>query len=462
VVTCRGYDVIIVGAGPAGIFAACELAEAHAFKIALLDQGMDLPERLTKQAEAAGRDQAVTLHGFGGAGAFSDGKLTLSPEVGGRLVELMGREATEQLIAEVDRRWQEFGAPAALYGGDSAKVADLQRRAIRAGLKLVEVPLRHVGTDLAPRVLGAMREALLGRAELLMNCRAEEIGRAGGGFVVRLASGQELWARYLILAPGRTGAAWLRDQARRLGLNLVQNPVDLGVRVETHAAVLEELTSALYEFKLLYRSRTFDNLVRTFCVCPYGEVVLERIDDVLTVNGHSYADRRTENTNFALLVSSRFTEPFDDPIAYGLYIARLANLLGDGVLIQRLVDLRQGRRSTAHRLEHSLVRPTLKQAAPGDLSYVLPYRHLAALMEMLEAMEELAPGIWEGHTLLYGVELKLYSQRLQLTAELESEVPGLFACGDGAGVTRGLVQACASGLAAARAILRRAGRLGRP
>lgn len=450
------YDVVIVGAGPAGMFAALELARCSSLSTALLDQGMDLPERVAERGQG-GHGPAALLHGFGGAGAFSDGKLGLSPEVGGRLPEILGRAQTERLIAEADLVWREFGAPEQLYGADAEAVGRLQARAVRCSLKLVEVPLRHVGTELLPVVLGGIREALAPRVDLRMGERVEELlVRDGRAIGVRLADGRQIDARYVVVAPGRSGAAWLRDQALKHGLSLAQNPVDLGLRVEVAAPILEELTSALYEFKLIYWSRVFDNAVRTFCVCPYGEVVTEQIDDVVTVNGHSYAQRRTPNTNFAVLVSSSFTEPFDDPIAYGLYIAKLANLLGDGVIVQRLTDLRQGRRSTAHRLAHSIVQPTLATATPGDLSYALPYRHLAALLEMLEAMEGLTPGIWEGHTLLYGVELKLYSQRLKLTHELETEVRNLFACGDGAGVTRGLAQASASGLAAARAILARA------
>jgi uncharacterized FAD-dependent dehydrogenase len=451
------YDVIIVGAGPAGVFAALELVRKSQLSVALVDQGMDLPQRLERRANTERPDPTLLTHGFGGAGAFSDGKLTLSPEVGGHLPEIIGRQATEALIRDVDRTWLEFGAPSELHGADSKRVGELQARAVRCGLKLVELPLRHVGTDLAPKILQAIRDELMNRADLFMNMPVDSILTHEAGVKgVGLADGREIAAQFVIAAPGRGGAGWLRKEALRLGLSMTHSPVDLGLRVEVPAPVLAELTDNLYEFKLLYWSPTFDNLVRTFCVCPYGEVVAEQVGDVLTVNGHSYAHRRTENTNFAILVSSRFTEPFDDPIAYGLYIAKLANLLGNGVLVQRLIDLRQGRRSTPHRLSHSIVSPTLRDATPGDLSYALPYRHLRVLMEMLETMEGLAPGVWEGHTLLYGVEIKLYSQRLKLTHELETEVPNLFACGDGAGLTRGLVQASASGIAAARAIIARA------
>jgi len=259
----------------------------------------------------------------------------------------------------------------------------------------------------------------------------------------------------VILAPGRSGNSWVRAEARRIGMSTLPSPIDLGIRVETPAAVLKEVTDVTYESKLVYYSRSFDDKVRTFCMNPYGEVVTEILDDVVTVNGHSYADRKTENTNFALLVSTTFTEPFDDPSSYGRHIARLANLLGKGVIVQRLGDLMSGRRSTRERIARSIVRPTLGEATPGDLSFVLPYRYLQDILEMLEALDRVAPGINSRNTLLYGVEVKFYSNRLRLTDTFETEVEGLFAVGDGAGVTRGLLQASCSGMVAGGEVARR-------
>jgi uncharacterized FAD-dependent dehydrogenase len=247
----------------------------------------------------------------------------------------------------------------------------------------------------------------------------------------------------------------LTQLARDLDLSLSINPVDIGVRVELPAHVLAPLTDLLYEPKFIYFSHSFDDRVRTFCVCPYGEVVTEWAGDVLTVNGHSYAHQRTENTNFAVLVSKNFTQPFKEPIAYGKYIARLANLLSGGIMVQRLGDLRAGRRTTEQRLERCITRPTLREATPGDLNLVLPHRYVANILEMIDALDKVAPGVGLRHTLLYGVEAKFYSSRLELTRDLETGVGNLFAAGDGAGVTRGLVQASASGLIAAREILRR-------
>ncbi len=279
--------------------------------------------------------------------------------------------------------------------------------------------------------------------------------RDGVATGVTCTDGSSYSADAVIVAPGRQGASWLVDECHRLGIAVRTNPVDIGVRVEVPAVVMEPLTSVLYESKLVSYARTFDDPVRTFCMNPHGVVSVENYGDVVTVNGHSYADRKTEYTNFALLVSTDFTQPFDDPITYGKSIARLANLLGDDIIVQRLGDLLSGHRSTAERLRRSTVQPTLGGATPGDLSFVLPFRHLRDILDMLEALDELAPGVNARDTLLYGIEVKFYSARPQLDQGLQTEIENLYAIGDGAGVTRGLVQASASGVLAARSILRR-------
>ena len=359
------------------------------------------------------------------------------------------------LIQEVDSIYQSLGAPPEIHGGDPDTLELLKTKARHAGMIFIPTRLRHIGTENCQKILSRLKERLTGHVEIRTHCRAQRIMVKDGAVTgVALDNEEVVGARYVIAAPGRSGAAWIREEARRLAIPSVPSPVDIGVRVEVPAPVLAPLTEAAYEAKLIYYSRTFDDKVRTFCMNPYGEVVLEDLDGLVTVNGHSYTSRKTENSNFAILVSSTFTEPFDDPISYGQYIARLANLLGQGALVQRLGDLQVGRRTTAARLERCLTRPTLKSATPGDLSFVLPYRYLKDILEMLEALDALAPGINNRHTLLYGVEVKFYSHRLKLSPELETPIRNLFIIGDGAGITRGLIQASASGLIAARAIIR--------
>jgi hypothetical protein len=358
-----------------------------------------------------------------------------------------------ELLDEVDKTYLTFGAPEEVYGVDHEAMEDLARRATLADLHLIPARIRHMGTDRCPAVLTAMRQALEGKIEIRTEVEAQTI-LADNGKVIGLetSAGESIGGQYIILAPGRVGSQWLTEQSDRLGLRRIDNPVDVGVRVEVPAPVMEEICRSAYESKLVFYSKAFDDKVRTFCMCPNGEVVIEQNDGVMTVNGHSYAAKKTDYTNFALLVSTAFTEPFREPIAYGRYLASLANLLGGGVLVQRLGDLVAGRRSTTERIEHGLVRPTLKEATAGDLSSVLPYRHMEDILEMLQALDKIAPGVASRHTLLYGVEVKFYSARPKLTSALETEVTNLFAIGDGAGVTRGLVQASASGLVAAREI----------
>ncbi len=459
------YDVIIVGAGPAGIFTALELVKnKNNLKVLILEKGKDLEQRICPSREKRNAcrqcNPCATICGWGGAGAFSDGKLTLSTEVGGSLEQYIGESLLQELINYIDEIYVQFGAPKKIYGLEQKeKIREFQHKAAQAELKLVPVAIRHLGTGRCQEILRLMHDYLTARGvEIRANCPVKAVlteGKQVQG--VTTAGGESIYAGYVVLAPGREGAEWLTKEARRLGLGMEINPVDIGVRVEVPAAVMEPLTSVFYESKFIYYSRAFDDKVRTFCMNPYGEVVLENIDGLVTVNGHAHAYKKTNNTNFAVLVSKTFTEPFKEPIAYGRYVASLANLLGGGVIVQRLGDLIAGHRSTPERIKKCLTIPTLTQATPGDLSLVFPYRHLVAIVEMLKALNEVAPGVYSRYTLLYGVEVKFYSSRLSLTNSLETQVKNLFAAGDGAGITRGLAQSSASGVVVAREILNREG-----
>jgi uncharacterized FAD-dependent dehydrogenase len=440
------YEVIIVGAGPAGIFAALTLAERGIKPVLMLEQGRDLSQRRPLNPEDR-------LCGWGGAGAYSDGKLTLSTEVGGFLRDFLDQPSLDRLLSATDRLYVAHGAPNRVFGEYSPKVEELAERARMADLEMIPARIRHIGTENCLTILDRFYQSLAGRVEMRTQSRVENLVADSGCIRgVKLADGQTINSRFVIVAPGRSGAAWMKKEAESLGLKTRANSVDIGIRVELPAPVLKEITDIAYESKLIYYSKTFDEKVRTFCMNPHGEVVTEENGGITTVNGHSYANKRSENTNFAILVSSAFTEPFDDPIAYGVHIARLANLLGGGVLVQRLGDLLAGRRSTKTRIERCLTRPTLRSATPGDLSFVFPYRHLLSIIEMLQALDKVAPGVYSRHTLLYGVEVKFYSHRIEVSSNMETGVSNLFAVGDGAGITRGLLQASASGIIAAQAI----------
>lgn len=460
----KNYDVVIVGAGPAGIFASLELCNTG-LEVLLLDKGREIDARVCPVQNRSGCCALCSpchlVSGFGGAGAFSDGKLTLSTQVGGRLKELVGFDQARALIDYVDSIYLKFGAPHKVYGmGENT--AELEREAASAGLTLTPVKLRHLGTELCHETLKAMRNYLSSKLGIRLRTTIKNIIVDDGAVkAVETSNGERLSCRYLILAPGREGAEWLCNEAIRLNLSLDSNPVDVGCRIEVPMPTMEKLTSTLYESKLEFYSKSFNDRVRTFCMCPGGEVIMESTggsDPVITVNGIGYIQPRTKNTNFALLVSTTFTEPFHEPIAYGKYLARLANILSGGVLVQRLGDLMDGRRSTQARLQNNPTEPSLKAATPGDLSFALPYRYLKSIVEMLQAMDKLVLGVASPYTLLYGIEVKFYSSKLKLTPCLETEISNIFAAGDGAGVSRGLVQASASGIVAAREILKRLGK----
>lgn len=456
------YNVAIIGAGPAGIFSALEIVKLKPdWKVVLIEKGERIEDRKCLLREGYAKcpscKKCGLLCGWGGAGAFSDGKLTLTPDVGGNLVDYMSRKDVEDLIDYADNLYLKFGATKEVFGTDSKVFHEIERKAALAELKLVHSPVRHLGTERSLDVLKNMQDYLSENITILNNVSAKslvvECEQVKG---IVLDNGDIIKAEYTIIAPGREGADWLTHEFAKNKIGMVNNAVDVGVRVELPAPVFEPLTDKLYESKLVYYSPKFGDAVRTFCMNPNGEVVQENYNGIATVNGHSYANIKTKNTNFALLVSEQFTEPFKEPIAYGQHIASLANMLAGGILVQRFGDLLEGRRSTPERLKSSIIEPTLKCATPGDLSLVLPYRQLTSIIEMLFALDKIAPGTASRYTLLYGIEVKFYSARVKLTNELETEgVKNLFTIGDGAGVTRGLIQASASGVHVARVICSR-------
>jgi uncharacterized FAD-dependent dehydrogenase len=466
-------DVLIIGAGPAGIFTALELSKLnHELKILIVDNGRTIEKRkcpARATGVCVGCNPCAITRGWSGAGAFSDGKLSLSPAVGGRLTEYMKEEQAQELIDYADSIYRRFGAQEKVYGLDTRRVEELQYEASRHNIQLIHCPVRHLGTELAYDVLKGMYEHLMSNTNTtfwelaeVKNILAGPEGAIGATIQRRDEDElDEVFAKYVVAAPGRGGANWLSEQTKRLGVVTENNEVDIGVRVEVPNSIMDHLTKDLYEAKLVYYSDTYDLKTRTFCVNPGGVVSEEHYDgDIAVVNGHSYADpaKKTKNTNFALLVSTRFTEPFHQPIEYGRYIARLANMLtGGGVMVQRLGDLLKGRRTTESRLRKSTTIPTLLSAVPGDLSYVLPERYLTSLIETLKAFDKIAPGLYSKNTLLYGAEVKFYSSKVKVDSNFETAIPRLYAIGDGAGITRGLMQASATGIVVGRDIVTKSG-----
>ncbi|MCD7755171.1 MAG: NAD(P)/FAD-dependent oxidoreductase [Firmicutes bacterium] len=455
-------DVGIIGCGEAGIFAAYELSRLNpGLKIVVCDQGADIYSRhcpivAGKVRECIHCKTCDTMCGFGGAGAFSDGKFNFTTQFGGWLTDFMDEAKVMELIEYVDSVNMRFGATDQRFTTSSPEAQALEREALRHDLHLLQASCKHLGTENNLIVLTHIYEYLKDKAEFRFCTPVEHIERSGDGYAMCLAD-ERIECRYLAAGPGRSGAEWFSKECRAMGLKLINNQVDLGVRVELPAKVFSHITDVVYESKLVYRTKQYGDSVRTFCMNPYGYVVTENVEGINTVNGHSYSDPslRSENTNFALLVSNRFTEPFDEPYRYGKHIASLSNMLAGGVLVQRFGDLVKGSRTNAHRLKQSFVKPTLTAAVPGDLSLALPKRQLDDIIEMIYALDKIAPGTANYDTLLYGAEVKFYSSRLELSGELETKLPGFFAMGDGAGITRGLAQAGASGIRVARAIAER-------
>ena len=461
------YDVVIIGAGPSGIFCAYRLKELkQQLKVLVIEKGRSIeqrscPKRKTKVCVNC-KPCSITT-GFAGAGAFSDGKLSLSPDVGGNLPEILGYDRTMELLKMSDDIYLKFGADKNVYGiGKEKEIREIRRKAINANLKLVECPIRHLGTEEGYKIYARLQEHL-------MQCGVEfqfltmvkdiliEDGKICG---VTTDRGETIRSGIVASGVGREGADWFSGICQTHGIETKVGTVDVGVRVEVRDEIMQFLNENLYEAKLIYRTPTFDDKVRTFCTNPSGEVASEYYDDNLAVvNGHAYKSKeyKTSNTNFAVLVSKNFTQPFHTPIEYGKKIAELSNMLcGGKILVQTFGDFKRGRRTNAERLCRCNLIPTLTDAVPGDLSLVFPHRIMVDIEEMLYALDKITPGLASDETLLYGVEVKFYSNKVVVNERFETSVPGLYAMGDGAGITRGLQQASANGICAADAI---AGRL---
>lgn len=457
------YDLIIVGAGPAGIFTAYEAIKLNSkLKICILEKGNYLkyrkcPISLGKTKKCIHCSNCSIMHGFGGAGAFSDGKYNITNNFGGKLYEHIGDEKAIELMEYVDEINLAFGGKdAKMY---STSNSSLKKLALQHGLNLLDAKVRHLGTDINYAVLQNLYDFLTeNNIDILFNSEVTDVIKDKGSFKLQITGDDGIDNYYhaksckkLVIAAGRSGSKWIGDMCSKLGIKTTSNKVDIGVRVELPAEVFEHITDDVYESKLVFKTDKYSDMVRTFCMNPHGIVVTENTRGIITANGHSYSDKgkKTNNTNFALLVSNHFTEPFENSNEYGESIARLSNMLGGGLLVQQFGDLIRGQRSTHKRMAKGFVKPTL-DATPGDLSLVLPKRQLDDIIEMIYALDKIAPGTANPDTLLYGVEVKFYNSEVEVNENLETTIKGLYIIGDGSGVTHSLSHASASGVHVAR------------
>ena len=450
------YDVIIVGAGPGGIFAAYELTKLKPqFKVAVFEAGHSLEFRKCpidgkKIKSCISCKTCSIMSGFGGAGAFSDGKYNITNDFGGTLHEFIGKKEAIELMEYVDHINMQ-------YGGEGTRMystagTHLKKLCLQNKLNLLEAKVRHLGTDKNYIVLKNFYEEIKDKADFFFDCPVTDIKKQEHGFTV-IAKNGEHTCTDCIISVGRSGSSWMESLCKKLNIPTRSNRVDIGVRVELPAEIFSTLTDELYESKIVYRTEKFEDNVRTFCMNPNGIVVNENTNGIVTVNGHSFEDpaKKTRNTNFALLVAKHFSEPFKDSNGYAESIARLSNMLGGGVIVQRFGDLIRGRRSTEKRIEENVTVPTLS-ATPGDLSLVLPKRILDGIIEMIYALDKIAPGTANDDTLLYGVEVKFYNMQVEIDKNLQTKLKGLYVIGDGSGVTHSLSHASASGVFVARKI----------
>lgn len=463
------YDVIIIGAGPAGSTCAYEITKKNPdLSVLLLDKGHDIYHRICPILEKKIKKCPVQkngfvgclpycsiTNGFGGAGAYSDGKFNITSEYGGWMDEYLDPDLLEELIQYVDSINLEFGAPKEITDPTTNKVKEIEKKGLAVGLKLLRGQVRHLGTEINLQILKNIYEYLKLHIDMFYKTEVKNIvveeGKVKG---IILLDDTYIESPNVVITPGRDGSQWLTQICQEHHIPMTANHVDIGVRVETNNEIMEEINTNLYEGKFIYRT-SGGSQVRTFCSNPSGHVVIENHSGTILANGHAYQNSKlgSKNTNFALLVSHNFTEPFNQPNEFAHGVSKLANMLSNGsVIIQRYGDLKKGRRSTEKRIKEGFVVPTLKEAVPGDLGLVLPYKTMKALMEMIEALDHITPGVASEHTLLYGVESKFYSARPEVNDKFESKIKGLYFGGDGAGITRGLAQAGANGVWIARDI----------
>lgn len=444
------YDVLIIGAGPGGIFSAYQLVKnMPELKIAILETGTELSKRKCpidgdKIKSCINCKSCAIMNGFGGAGAFSDGKYNITNDFGGTLYSYIGKKKAIELMEYVDEiNMENGGAETKMY---STAGSSFKKKCMQNKLTLLDASVRHLGTDINYIVLENIYQFLKDKVDFFFNTPVRKIEVIENGYRL-ITDKSEVEGKRCIVSVGRSGSKWMETVCKDLNIPTKSNRVDIGVRVEIPSAIFEHITDEMYESKIVYRTEKFEDKVRTFCMNPHGIVVNENTNGIITVNGHSFEDpsKKTENTNFALLVSKHFSEPFKDSNDYGESIARLSNMLGGGVIVQRFGDLERGRRSTHSRIEEGTVRPTLS-ATPGDLSLVLPKRILDGIIEMIHALDKIAPGMANDDTLLYGVEVKFYNMEVELSDKLETNHKDLYIIGDGSGVTHSLSHASASGV----------------
>jgi uncharacterized FAD-dependent dehydrogenase len=451
------YDVIIIGAGPAGLFAAYELATNSSLKVLIVDKGKDIKDRICPSMKEFRRclkcKPCNILCGLGGAGGLSDGKLNLKPDIGGNLEEFVPRKQADEMIEKIDNIFLEHGASKKLYGRDAVF---LEKKAATCGIEFIPIPQRHIGSDMLPGVVTSIKNFLENKGVIFrLNTEVTQI-KNNGMYSLVLSDKSEIQAHFIIVATGRAGADWFKSEADRLGIKTRFAAIDIGVRVEVPAVVMENIIEFAWDPKFHIYTKKYDDFVRTFCTCPNGFVVMEDYGEYVCVNGHSSNSEKSDNTNFAFLTKIELTQPVENTTEYGVSIAKLATTIGGRMpIIQRLEDLRSGHRSTAARIEKSFVKPTLKNATPGDISMALPHRIVENVIEGLKKLDSVIPGVNSDSTLLYAPEIKFYSMRFIVNKNLETNLSNFFVAGDGAGLSRGIIASAATGIIAAQGIMKK-------